>query len=107
MEGLYFDIPKKTHGLSPELLAINREIEQQIHADLHRRLDEQRRGALVRGHLVLDLIGRLELIHLLHGVHTGLALTLRDDLRRTGWVPHNRIFTPQQVQLIFDTLGEP
>ena len=35
------------------------------------------------------------------------ALTLRDDLRRTGWVPHNRIFTPQQVQLIFDTLGEP
>lgn len=46
MEGLYFDIPKKTHGLSPELLAINREIEQQIHADLHRRLDEQRRGAV-------------------------------------------------------------
>ena len=35
------------------------------------------------------------------------ALTLRDDLRRTGWVPHNRIFTPQQVQLIFNTLGEP
>ena len=35
------------------------------------------------------------------------ALTLRDDLRRTGWVPHNRIFTPQQVQLIFDTLGDP
>jgi hypothetical protein len=46
MEGLYFDIPKKTHGLSPELLAINREIEQQIHADLHRRLEEQRRGAV-------------------------------------------------------------
>lgn len=46
MEGLYFDIPKKTHGLSPELLAINREIERQIHADLHRRLDEQRRGAV-------------------------------------------------------------
>ena len=35
------------------------------------------------------------------------ALTLRDDLRRTGWVPHNRIFTPQQVRLIFNTLGEP
>ena len=35
------------------------------------------------------------------------ALTLCEDLRRTGWVPPNRIFTPQQVRLIIDTLGEP
>lgn len=46
MEGLYFDLPKKSHGLSPELIAINRKIEQQIHEELRCRLDEQRRGAV-------------------------------------------------------------
>ena len=35
------------------------------------------------------------------------ARTLHDDLRRTGWHPANRIFTPMQVQLIFEALGEP
>lgn len=35
------------------------------------------------------------------------ATALCDDLRRTGWVPSNRIFTPLQVRLIFEALGEP
>ena len=35
------------------------------------------------------------------------ARTLHDDLRSTGWHPANRIFTPMQVQLIFEALGEP
>ena len=35
------------------------------------------------------------------------ALMLKEDLMRTGWVPKSRVLTPQQVRLIFDTLGEP
>ena len=35
------------------------------------------------------------------------AHQLREDLRKTGWLPSCRVFTPKQVQLIFEALGEP
>ena len=46
LEGYYTQYHGKSRGPSPELLAINREIERQQHEELHRRLDEQRRGAV-------------------------------------------------------------
>lgn len=46
LEDFYVQHHAKSRGLSPELIAINREIERQQHEELHRRLDEQRRGAV-------------------------------------------------------------
>ena len=36
-----------------------------------------------------------------------LASELNMRLRQTGWRPSRRVFTPLQVRLIFETLGEP
>jgi len=46
LEGFYIQFQTKSRGLSPERIAMNREIERQQHEELHRRLDEQRRGAV-------------------------------------------------------------
>ena len=46
LEGNYYMPRKKHRGLTPEMIAINHEIERQQHEELHRRLDEQRRGAV-------------------------------------------------------------
>ena len=46
LEGAYIQFHKKVNGLSPERLALIHEIERQQHEELHRRLDEQSRGAV-------------------------------------------------------------
>lgn len=33
--------------------------------------------------------------------------TLMSDLRKTGYTDRQRTFTPRQVELIFEALGEP
>ena len=33
--------------------------------------------------------------------------TLSEDLKKAGFKPSQRIFTPLQVELIFEALGEP
>ena len=46
LEGTYARFKPKHRGPSPEQIAANKAIEQQIHEELHRRLDEQRRNAV-------------------------------------------------------------
>lgn len=46
LEGTYIQFHKKVNGMSPERIALIHEIERQQHEELHRRLDEQSRGAV-------------------------------------------------------------
>lgn len=46
LEGTYIQFRGKVNGMSPERIALIHEIERQQHEELHRRLDDQSRGAV-------------------------------------------------------------